>query len=187
MFSTLSRKRNSFVPYSVLPAAALLLAGCAAAPSAADNFNIENLVETVGKANKFDRNACDGIYIVVDFADMAENVVGRCVDTNEPVTAIDAFAMSGITVTEGESFPGSICRVAGVPTADKTFTYEGESFTEDCVTMAPEWAYWGLFHESGAGWNNASESVTTKSVKPGESIAFVWQYGELPNPRLPSY
>ena len=95
-------------------------------------------------------------------------------------TVADALAAVGVT-TEGTAKYGDqvVCRVNGLPAADKPFTVPGHSaYTETCATMAPEYAYWALWIKAGVKtWDYAAEGVSTQQVSPGDSIGLVFTTG----------
>jgi hypothetical protein len=95
-------------------------------------------------------------------------------------TVADALASIKVT-TEGTAKYGDqvVCRVNGLPSADKPFTVPGhDPYTEKCATMAPEFAYWSLWIRSGAAkWDYATEGVSSQKVAPGDSIGLVFTTG----------
>lgn len=129
---------------------------------------------------------CAGVSVVVEFGSLDTDGIVECVDTSEPMTAVRAFELANVELTEGQAFPGSICRVGGAPAADLVLNYSGQSYTEDCTAMGPVWAYWGLFVDLGNGWEYAQEGAATQLVEPGQGIAFSWQFGDTTEPQLPA-
>lgn len=164
---------------AVLLAAALTMASCAAEPV------VESAAPSDASAPS-NGAVCEGVRVVVDFGELGEPGLDACADTDETVTALEAFNLAGVTLTEGEAFPGSICRIDGAPAADLELSYSGETHTEDCVNMGPVWAYWGLFLDAGTGWEYAQKGVAEQPVEPGQSIAFAWQFGDTAEPQLPT-
>ena len=158
----------------------LALAGCGtqttAAPAASDSTATSEPAAV----------ECAGVVVVVEFGGLDAHAISECAETSEPVTALQAFERAGVELTEGQAFPGSICRVEGAPAADLELSYLGETYTEGCSSMGPVWAYWGLFVDQGAGWEYAQEGAATQQVEPGQGIAFAWQFGDTTEPLLPA-
>lgn len=162
---------------ALFAAAGLVLSGCSAqggsAPEPADTR-----IDT----SDLKRADCDGVWAQIDFeADM----LTTCVDAERPITALEAFEQAGFELegvkTSDQFFA---CRIEGRPAAEK-LEYEGESYTPDCADFGPEWAWWGLFIDTGSGWEFAMEGASTQQVGPGEAIGFVWQFGDTSEPVLP--
>lgn len=158
-----------------IAALALAVSGCAA----------ESATETTAPAGETAATECTGVQVVVDFGELRGESTTECVETDAALTAAEAFADAGVELSESEAFAGAICRVDGLPAANTELEYEGETRSEDCVTMGPVWAYWGLFIDTGDGWGYAQEGASSQQVKPGEAIAFAWQFGDTTEPRLP--
>ena len=163
--------------HTVLAAAAVLgltLTGCTPEARGQDE------TPPVGTAAQ-----CTGIEVIVDFGELHDEHYSGCLETDEVLTAAEVFADSQIELTENSTIAGAICRVQGWPKADETLEYDGETYVETCEEMGPVWAYWGLFINSGDAWEYAQEGAATQEVKPGEGIAFSWQFGDTTEPRLP--
>ncbi|MGK0714782.1 hypothetical protein [Leucobacter sp. W1153] len=161
-------------------AAALVLAGCAAESAPAPSESDSSATSVPGAAE------CTGVSVVVEFGSLEAEPITECADVSEPITAVQAFEAAGVELTEGQAYPGSICRVEGEPAADRELSYSGERYTENCSAMGPVWAYWGLFVDLGAGWEYAQEGAATQLVEPGQGIAFAWQFGDTTDPQIPA-
>lgn len=168
---------------ALLAAAALVLSGCAAEPT--EESGNGSTPETT-EAAPVTQAECEGVWTVAEFGDLEAENVSTCVDTDEAITASEAFVSAGIELSESTAFAGAICRVDGQPAADVELEYEGETHVEDCENMGPMWAYWGLFVDTGAGWEYAMEGAATQEVEPGQAVAFVWQFGDTTEPTLPA-
>ena len=164
-----------------LAAALLMLVGCAPAP--ADDPAAPEAVESGSPATEGD---CAGVRVVVEFGALGGDPIDACAETSTEITAVEAFQLAGVQLTEGQAYPGAICRVAGEPEADAELSYNGESDVEECAALGPVWAYWGLFVDSGEGWSYAEEGAATQSLAPGEGVAFAWQFGDTAEALLPS-
>ena len=172
-------------PYRVFGAVALLgasfvLMGCGAETAAvpADSETTSTSAPAIEE--------CAGITVVVEFGSLDTEGIVECADTSEPITAVQAFELVSVELTEGQAFPGSICRVDEAPAADLELSYSGQTYTEDCTAMGPVWAYWGLFVDLGNGWEYAQSGAATQVVEPGQGIAFSWQFGDTTEPQLPA-
>lgn len=162
-------------------AAALMLAGCATTPAADPAVSESAAVSTPAAATE-----CAGVRVVVEFGELGGDPIDACADTSTEITAVEAFQLAGVELTEGQAHPGAICRVEGEPGADVELSYNGEVYVEDCAALGPVWAYWGLFVDSGEGWSYAEEGAATQPVAPGEGVAFAWQFGDTAEAQLPS-
>jgi hypothetical protein len=95
-------------------------------------------------------------------------------------TVADALASVSIT-TEGTAKYGDqvVCRVNGLPAADQPFTVAGHKpYSENCSTMAPDYAYWSLWLRHGIGaWEYAAEGVSSQKVAPGDQVGIVFTTG----------
>lgn len=157
----------------------LTLAGCATAESDTSGHPLHPV-------SVIDKEQCEGVYALVDFGGLGMPAWAACVPLETSLTAIEVLHEAGIALEEGDAFPGSVCRVMGKPESDRELRFDGESYFEDCATLGPMWAYWALLHDPGTGWQYAAEGVGTQRVYPGESLAFVWQFGDTSLPRLPA-
>ena len=156
------------VVFAALSAFAVTLAGCAPAPTPAPTST-----------------DCAGVRVVVNFTLLGQSGGPADVSACAPLasgteTVADALASVQVT-TVGTAKYGDqvVCRVNGLPAADKPFTVPGhDPYTETCATMAPEFAYWSLWlRKGGAAWDYAAEGVSTQKVAPGDSIGLVFTTG----------
>lgn len=180
MTTSSSRRPSRVFGAVALLGASLALTGCGAG-SAGVTADSEP-TSTTGPATE----ECAGVSVVVEFGSLDIDGITECVDPGEPITAVQAFELASVELTEGQAFAGSICRVGGAPAADLQLSYSGQSYTEDCTAMGPVWAYWGLFVDLGNGWEYAQEGAATQQVEPGQGIAFSWQFGDTTEPQLPA-
>lgn len=173
-------KQHRFGIVAIVLGAALALSGCASGTSTEAASSAASTPTTAPAAGE-----CAGVQVVVDFGELGGDALDECVETDQTLTAAEAFAEAGIELSESEAFAGAVCRVAGAPAADTELEFEGETYREDCVNMGPVWAYWGLFIDTGDGWGYAQEGASTQQLEPGQGIAFAWQFGDTTEPRLP--
>lgn len=171
--------------HRVLGAIALLGSSLALAGCGAETTAVPGAADSTASSGAPDEQ-CAGVAVVVEFGGLDADAISECAEISEPVTALQAFERAGVELTEGQAFPGSICRVEGAPAADLELSYLGETYTEGCSSMGPAWAYWGLFVDQGAGWEYAQEGAATQQVEPGQGIAFAWQFGDTTEPQLPT-
>ncbi len=153
---------------SLILAATLTLTGCTPAPTPAPTST-----------------NCTGVRVIVNFDLLGAAGAAAEVNACAPLasgheTVADALATVEVT-TEGTAKYGDqvVCRVNGLPAADKPFTVPGHSaYSETCASMAPEYAYWALWIKAGAkAWDYAAEGVSTQQVSPGDSIGLVFTTG----------
>lgn len=163
----------------LLAAAVFALSGCAAGPADGPKSGNTGSGATT-------QAECEGVWTVAEFGDLKAENLGVCVDTDKTITAAEAFDKAGIGLSESTAFAGAICRVGGQPAADTKLEYKGETHVEDCKSMGPMWAYWGLFVDTGEGWGYAMNGAATQELGPGQAVAFVWQFGDTSEPVLPT-
>jgi len=163
--------RRIVLAASCATASLLTLVGCApaASPSASPSAT----------------GTCAGVTVIVTFGLLGENSGPANITACAPLasgteTVADALAAVKVT-TEGTAKYGDqvVCRVNGLPAADKPFTVPGHNpYTEKCSTMAPEFAYWALWIRPGKGrWDYAAEGASTQKVSVGDSIGLVFTTG----------
>lgn len=128
-----------------------------------------------------------GVAVIVNYDLLAGGDVAACspLASGKETVAV-ALKTTGIA-TEGTVKYGDqvVCRVNGLPAADKPFTVPGHAaYTENCKDMAPEYAYWALWiKHPGGNWDYAAEGVGTQQVKPGDSVGLVFTTGgKTPTP-----
>jgi hypothetical protein len=169
----------------LLAATALGLAGCSS-PGAGDETPAADANGGSGDT-AIVAGDCAGVRVVVDPGELEGADVDTCVETDAPITAVKAFEAADVElvgVSTSDAF--FACRVAGAPAADEALEYEGESYTSgDCADFGPIWAWWGLFEDSGSGWEFAQEGADTLELAPGDAVAFAFQLGDTAEPRLP--
>ncbi len=175
----------------IVGAAALLtvslaLAGCTSGGSTDESANGTTSPSATQTTDAAESTECAGVRVVVEFGELGDEPVDACADTDEAITAAEAFSLAGVELTEGQAYAGSICRVEGEPAAGAELSYEAETYTEECTAMGPVWAYWGLFVDQGDGWAYAQEGASTQLLEPGQGVAFAWQFGDTSEPQLPA-
>lgn len=176
-------------------ALALVVSGCTTGQGGADSGSPSTETTAPGASTQNSGNGaaeCSGVRVVVDYGDLdeASDASGwedHCIDTDEPVTAIAAFEAAHVElegVTTSDAF--FACRIGGEPAADRTLEFDGETYTSgSCDDFGPIWAWWGLFADTGNGWEFAQEGAETLEVAPGEAVAFAFQFGDTTETRLP--
>ena len=112
-----------------------------------------------------------GVTVVVDYASLGGGVGQSCAGTG---TARQQFEAARYALTDVQSQPGLVCRVAGAP-ADVS-----------CQDSPPAGAYWALWTSDGKSgrWSYASRGVDTLRVPAGGTVAFVWD--DVAGDRTPS-
>lgn len=157
---------KKLMTFAVLGALTLALSGCT-------NSAIPNqATDTDG--------VCAGVRVVVDFASLDETTIDKCVETDESLTALEAFKDAGLTVTgSDEAGENWICRIDDRPGANEQLSTDTQGpYTEDCAAYGPGWAFWALYVDTGSGWTAANEGVATQQVKPGQAVGAVWQLSD---------
>lgn len=165
---------------TLLAVVGLALSGCAgAAPESTSAPGDEATVEEVT------RDECDGVWAVADFGELGTENTEVCVTATGPITAIEAFESAGFEL-QGVSTSDQFfaCRINGLP--EGTLEHEGDTYEVDCADFGPVWAWWGLFIDTGNGWEFAMEGAELQEVAPGEAVAFAWQFGDTSESRLPA-
>ena len=113
-----------------------------------------------------------GVSVVVDFGALGGGVAKDC-DGSGNRNAAKAFENTGHHLTRLQSQQAFVCRVDGLPTAEK----------EACVVTPPSDAYWGLYWSDGtSGWKYSSLAVDSLNVPAGATVAFSWQNGGTADP-----
>lgn len=155
---------------SVLAASTLALVGCAAPMSTGETS--ESLTTT--------DSGCTGIEVLVEFGDLDNPSIAQCVETDAPMTALDAFTAAGVSIDPSEAYGDAIvCRVDGQPDAETELSTEQNGpYTETCAEFGPIWASWSLWVDFGSGWELGQEAVNTQPIAPGERVSLVWQQGD---------
>jgi hypothetical protein len=122
----------------------------------------------------------EGVTVVVDASALgdADDVSATwCVFADEAIGAADAVETAGFS-TEGTVEYGDqvVCRVNGVPAEDVAITSDdGSEYFETCESMAPAFAYWGLWVQpEGAEWDYAQEGLSTLQLEPGDAVALLF-------------
>jgi hypothetical protein len=156
--------------------AALLfaLAGCAGSPDATPTPKETKTVAILDSACADDA----GITVVVDASTLEDGDSKEwCIGTDETLAAGDALTLVNVS-TEGTEEYGDevVCRVNGVPAEDAAIPNpDGSEYFETCESMAPAFAYWGLWVKPAGGeWNYAQEGISTLELQPGESLALLY-------------
>jgi hypothetical protein len=119
-----------------------------------------------------------GITVAVDASALEDGDSKEwCIGTDEPLAAADALTLVNVS-TEGTEEYGDevVCRVNGVPAEDVAIPApDGSEHFETCESMAPAFAYWGLWMKPAGGeWDYAQEGVSTLELQPGESLALLF-------------
>lgn len=157
--------------------AALLfaLAACSSgAPEAAPTASDTQAVQVSDEACADD----SGITVAVDASALEDgDSKSWCIETDETLAAADALTLVNVT-TEGTEEYGDqvVCRVNGVPAEDQAITApDGSEYFETCTSMAPEYAFWGLWVKPAGGeWGFAQEGIATLELEPGESLGLLF-------------
>ena len=156
--------------------AALLLAlvACSGTPDASPTPAETKTVAILDSACADD----EGITVVVDASALEDGDSKEwCIGTDEPLAAADALTLVNVS-TEGTEEYGDevVCRVNGVPAEDVAIpSPDGSEHFETCESMAPAFAYWGLWVKPAGGeWDYAQEGVSTLELQPGESLALLF-------------
>lgn len=156
--------------------AALLFAlvACSSdAPEAAPTASDTQAVQVSDEACADDA----GITVAVDASALEEDSKAWCIDTDETLAAADALKLVGVE-TEGTEEYGDqvVCRVNGVPAEDQAITAaDGSEYFETCESMAPEYAFWGLWVKPAGGeWGFAQEGIATLELERGESLGLLF-------------
>lgn len=157
------KRLNTRVIFAVAGALVLALSGCATPASTTAD-------ETTG-------SDCSGIQVVVDYARLDQPTVDECVESAEPMTALEAATEAGLTITGSDKYGDAIvCRIDGRPSATEELRTETQGpYTETCADLGPGWAIWSIWVSTEAGWELGQEAVNTQLVKPGQAVGFVWQ------------
>ncbi|GAA5089028.1 hypothetical protein GCM10025760_12310 [Microbacterium yannicii] len=156
--------------------AALLLAlvACSGTPDAAPTPAETKTVAILDSACADDA----GITVAVDASALEDGDSKEwCIGTEEPLAASDALTLVNVT-TEGTDEYGDevVCRVNGVPAENAAIpAADGSEYFEKCESMAPAFAYWGLWVKPAGGeWDYAQEGISTLELQPGESLALLF-------------
>ncbi|WP_137843081.1 hypothetical protein [Microbacterium sp. 2FI] len=125
-------------------------------------------------------SACDGdegVTFVVDPSALGTDATTWCVFADDTIGAAEVVELAGV-VTEGTVEYGDqvVCRVNGVPAEDVAITADdGSEYFETCESMAPAFAYWGLWVQpEGAEWDYAQEGLSTLQLEPGDAVALLF-------------
>lgn len=132
--------------------------------------------------------SCDGVEVKVNFGILNQEPISSCVSfQGEQILALDALHEAGVGVEGTLTYPEAIvCRVNGLPAADKAVEVEGEApHFETCQDMPPAFAYWALWvvNDQATGWEYAMEGASTLQLKRGQSVGLAFASGDqTPNP-----
>lgn len=138
----------------------------------------------------------DCVQVRVDFGQLRNNrVIDTCVPAAASVTAAAALGSAGVQL-EGTGKYGLqvVCRVDGLPSAVTPINVAGhEGYTERCLDMPAEFAYWSVLVKRRATmlnqldlstkWGWASVGIQELQLEPGDSLALV--FTENDNVRFP--
>lgn len=149
-------------------AMALSIAGCVPASEPTDTAS-ENV-----------SGDCAGITTVVEFGDLGATTEQTCVETTQSMTALEVMTAAGVQITPSQKYGDAIvCRVNNLPAVDQKLSIPNDdSYTETCEEFGPVSASWSIWLNTGDGWAQAQEGISTQDVKPGERVALVWQQGD---------
>ncbi len=112
---------------------------------------------------------CDGVWVVVDAAEVAGAVSVSCV-TGEVDSGLDALAAAGHTATFVPGIAGMVCTIDEVP---------------DPCNRAPADAYWSYWHATDGDeeWTYARVGAGTRAPAPGDVEG--WRFGDGRAPPQP--
>jgi hypothetical protein len=128
----------------------------------------------------------EGVTVVVDLTALGGAIVVRCVDgpLRPGYDGWDALSDAGFGPQAPSRVPGFVCRIAGQPTASRSFDIpENSDYHEQCVNTPPASAYWGYWYsDNGGSWTYSTSGASSHRVIEGgfEGWAFSLNSGGHP-------
>jgi LPXTG-motif cell wall-anchored protein len=118
----------------------------------------------------------NGVVVVVDFGGVGGGVQHGC--DGSLTTGLDALHAAGFSTTGTHQNPGFICRINGLPTAEK----------DACNVPSPASAYWSYWNaDPGQGWSYSNQGAASYHPKAGSVDGWAFGAGGPPSVSPESY
>lgn len=134
------------------------------------------------------KSAGNCVNLTIDYGvlDSQNKNYEKCLPASGDVTALDLMNKASFKIDGTEKYGNQIvCRLNNLPKPNQPIGIKGhEDYIESCKDMPAEFAYWAVFEKRkqaipnpadlNTKWTYAQVGVAELTLKPGDSLAFVF-------------